>query len=101
MGDIRRHETFTRFINKTFPRVKEVLIIADGKAQIARKLADRGIRVRVIEADSRYAGQPHPLITYAEAHGKFFEHSIRVLHDAPNDLHIEDTVSLRKPDTVC
>jgi len=66
MGDTRRHEIFTRFINRTFPWAKEVLIIADGKAQIARKLADRGIKVRVIEADSRYAGQPHPLVTYEE-----------------------------------
>ncbi len=67
MGDTRRHEIFTRFISKTFPWAHEVLIIADGKAQIARKLADRDIRVRVIEADPRYAGQPHPLVTYEEA----------------------------------
>ena len=68
MGDTRRHEIFTRFISKTFPWVEELLLIAVGKAQIARKLADRGMRLRVIEADSRYAGQPHPLITYLQQH---------------------------------
>jgi len=46
--------------------VGEVLVVADGKAQIARKLADRGIRTRIIEADPRYAGDPHPLVTCEE-----------------------------------
>ena len=66
MGGTRRHEVFTRFISKTFPWASSVFIVADGKAQIARRLADRGISVRVMEADPRYAGEPHPLITYEE-----------------------------------
>lgn len=66
MGDTQRHRAFVRFVNKTFPWIRTVLIVADGKAQIARLLAARGVRVRVIEADPRYAGQPDPLITYEE-----------------------------------
>ena len=66
MGDTRRHEVFTRFISKTYPWVERVLVVADGKAQIARRLADRGMTVRVIEAEPRYAGEPHPGVTYEE-----------------------------------
>ena len=66
MGDTRRHKAFVRFVNRTFPWVRTVLIVADGKAQIARMLAARGVRVRVIEADPRYAGELDPLLTYEE-----------------------------------
>ena len=45
---------------------RTILIVAGGKGRIARLLAKRGVRVRVIEAEPRYAGQPEPLVTYEQ-----------------------------------
>jgi hypothetical protein len=66
MGDARRHRMFAAFINRTYPSIESVLIVAGGKGRIARLLANKGVRVRVIEADPRYSGQSEPLITYEE-----------------------------------
>ena len=47
MGDARRHRSFARFIDRTYPSLESVLIVAGGKGRIARLLAKKGVRVRV------------------------------------------------------
>ena len=63
MGDSLRNVVLTDFIRKNFS-VNNVLVVADGKAELARKLANKEYRVRVIEAKPRFEGRKHPLITY-------------------------------------
>lgn len=64
MGDSRRNKLFATFIVKQFSKVKTVLVIADGKGELARKLANKGLQVRVIENKPRFEGRGHNGITY-------------------------------------
>ena len=59
MGDANRNVEFARFIVRQFPRARTVLVVADGKGELSRKLANRGLRVRVIEARPRFSGRAH------------------------------------------
>ena len=65
MGDEKRGIIFAQFIVRQFPRVGQVLDIAGGKGQVARKLANKGIQVFVIDAKPRLEGNPHKLISYS------------------------------------
>lgn len=53
MGDAKRNTAFSRFVKTHFPRIREILCIADGKCRLANKLALLGYQVRVIEANPR------------------------------------------------
>lgn len=66
MGDERRHKVFTDLLVKNFPvlRYPNVLVIADGKGRLARSLANKGYRVRVVENCPRFEGQEHYHIRY-------------------------------------
>ena len=64
MGDENRHIEFARFVHRRFPKIERVLVIADGKGGLARKLANKGYRCRVIENSPRFDGKQHPLIQY-------------------------------------
>jgi hypothetical protein len=64
MGDERRGPLFAKFIVKQFPKVSFVLDVAGGKGQIARSLANKGIRVHVVDAKPRLEGRQHPKISY-------------------------------------
>ena len=64
MGDERRNVEFARFIVKQFPKAKSVLVVADGKGELARKLANKGLSVRVVENKPRFEGRKHTLISY-------------------------------------
>ena len=64
MGDARRNEVFATFITRQFPRAKTVLVVADGKGELSRKLANKGLRVRAIEAKPRFNGRAHKGIDY-------------------------------------
>ena len=44
--------------------MKSVLVVADGKGELSRKLANKGLMVRVIEAKPRWEGKPHKNVTY-------------------------------------
>lgn len=64
MGDERRNEKFAIFISKQFPKAKKVLVVADGKGILARKLANKGLGVVVVENKPRFEGRIHPSISY-------------------------------------
>ena len=64
MGDKKRNTEFADFIIKQFPKAKTVLVVADGKGELARKLANKGLQVRVIEAKARWEGKPHKNVNY-------------------------------------
>ena len=55
-----------KFIAAIFPEVESVLIVAGGKGRIARLLAKKGVRVRVMEGEARFSGKSDPMITYEE-----------------------------------
>jgi hypothetical protein len=64
MGAENRGELFSHFIVKNYPKAKRVLVIADGKGQVARKLANKGISCHIIDPQKRWEGKLHPLVTY-------------------------------------
>jgi hypothetical protein len=72
MGDKRRGPLFAKFIVKQFPKAKFILDIAGGKGQVARSLANKGVRVHVIDAQPRLNGNSHSRISYQSG---FFESS--------------------------
>ena len=79
----------------TLPSIGVILtsssaVIADGKAQTARLLAARGVRVRVIEAEPRYAGESHPLITYEEG---WFDRTTPVTEDIILGMHPDEATA--------
>ena len=103
MGDARRHRMFAGFINKTYPSVQTVLIVAGGKGRIARLLARKGVRVRVIEAEPRYSGKPDPLITYEKGlfdrNSSVTEELIVGMH--PDHATAEIIVAQQPRDPIC
>jgi len=64
VGDENRGQVFALWIVRNFPRAKNILDIAGGKGQVARKLANKGKSVHVIDAKPRFEGRNHPLISY-------------------------------------
>ena len=82
MGDERRGRLFVKFILKQFPKTKFVLDIAGGKGQVARSLANKKIRVHVIDAKPRLSGNQHPLISYQK--GFFFSKDTLREHVTPD-----------------
>lgn len=53
MGDSRRNVEFAKFIRRQFPKAESVLVVADGKGELANELAKKYKKVRVIEAKPR------------------------------------------------
>ncbi len=61
MGARSRNQVFAQFIRQNFSKVRSVLVVADGKGELAVALHDKGFKVRVIEAKPRYQGpRPRP-----------------------------------------
>ena len=87
MGDAARHREFARFIRRTFPKAKSALVVADGKGQLARKLANAGISCRVIENSPRFVGRQHPLINYQKG---FFVETDSVTEDIIVGMHPDE-----------
>lgn len=56
MGDKNRNIEFSKFIRKQFPKIKSVLVVADGEGELAKYLANSGFTVRVIESNPRWKG---------------------------------------------
>jgi hypothetical protein len=54
VGDTRRNEVFARFIVKHYPKVRSVLVVADGNGELSTKLGVKGLKVRMIEAKPRH-----------------------------------------------
>jgi len=60
VGDKARAEVFARFIHGCWgQRVRKILAVADGKGELARKLANKGYDVRIVEDRPRFAGPGH------------------------------------------
>ena len=64
MGDPNRNLIFATFIRRQYPKAKSVLVIADGKGELSRKLANKGFSVHTIEAKPRFEGKKHTHIEY-------------------------------------
>jgi len=64
MGDERRGLVFARFIVKNFPKAHNILEVASGKGQVARRLANKKLSVTAIEAHPRLEGRAHKRIAY-------------------------------------
>ena len=90
MGDRRRSELFARFIVAQFPKAKSVLAVADGKGELARKLANKRRSVRVVDPWPRFAGRHHKRIVYED--GLFTEDS-RVLEDVLVGMHPDEATA--------
>lgn len=63
MGDERRGPVFALFIKKNF-KADNILVVADGKGQVSRSLANKGFDCTVIEAKPRFEGRDHKHIVY-------------------------------------
>jgi hypothetical protein len=87
MGDTHRNEVFCSFILKQYPRIKSVLCVADGKAELARCFANKGIEATVIENSPRMEGRKHPLIHYRK--GWFTRHH-HVTEDIVVGMHPDE-----------
>jgi len=64
MGDENRGVLFAQFVHRHFPFAKTVLDVAGGKGNVARKLANKGHTVIVVDAKPRFEGNIHKRITY-------------------------------------
>jgi len=64
MGDERRDQEFARFIKRNWPKVHSVLVVADGKGRLARRLANAFFQTRIIDPDPRLVGRQHDRIVY-------------------------------------
>lgn len=53
MGDARRNKAFAGFIKKNFPKVKTILVVADGLGELSACLMQQGFAVRTVEANMR------------------------------------------------
>lgn len=53
MGDSRRNEVFAKFIKRNFPHANSVMVVADGKGKLARKLSIAGYHVHIVEIRER------------------------------------------------
>jgi|GEM_PF-4374043 len=103
MGDSRRHRVFARFIRRQFGRkASTILVVADGKGELARALANKGFRVRVVEAKPRFSGRGHKRIQYTAG---WFDESAPVPEDVIVAMHPDEATGevvlaakrLRKP----
>jgi hypothetical protein len=64
MGDSKRGQLLAQFIIKQFPKAKTILVVASGKGQVARKLANKKRRVVVVEQCPRWEGKQHHRVCY-------------------------------------
>ena len=89
MGDTRRHHIFTTFIQRRFRDVGSILEIAGGKGKLARKLANKGYSVIVIDSRPRFEGKNHKRITFKKA--TFSENYNRLDCDLIIGMHPDET----------
>lgn len=86
MGARCRNQVFAKFITKNFPKTKSILVVADGKGELAVALHSKGYKVRVVETKPRYQGpRPRP---FKYERGVF----------TPNTKIVEDLVVGMHPD---
>ncbi len=66
MGDRNRGQIFAQYIVRHFPKATDILDVAGGKGQVARKLANKRRQVTVVDAKPRFEGRSHKRIQYQE-----------------------------------
>lgn len=88
MGDERRGILFSQFIKRQFPRAKTILDVAGGKGNVARKLANKGFHVTVIDMKPRFEGNSHKHIVYKK--GRFNEEYGRLNADLVIGMHPDE-----------
>lgn len=64
MGDQRRGQLFAQFLVKHFPKAHTFLIVADGRGDVSRKLANKKRAVIVVERSPRWEGNIHKRVRY-------------------------------------
>jgi hypothetical protein len=102
MGDISRNIKFSQFLIRTFSKAKSFCVVADGKGELARKLANKGIKTTVYDPKPRLAGRKHKRIAYLS---KAFHETTPVNEDVIVGMHPDEAASeiilaanrLRKP----
>lgn len=87
MGDPNRHKVFANFVSRQFPKAKSVLVVADGKGELARILANKGLKIRVIENSPRFEGKPHQNIKYQKG---FFTAHTTISEDVIIGMHPDE-----------
>lgn len=87
MGDTNRNIKFSQFIIKQFPKANSILVIADGKGELARKLANKGKIVRIIENKPRWEGRLHKNIIYQKG---FFTADQEIKEDLIIGMHPDE-----------
>lgn len=90
MGDSRRNEEFAKFIFRQFPpkKYRSVLVVADGKAELARYLSAK-YKVRVVENKPRQKHKRKHLI-YTKG---WFTSSSEVLEDFVVGMHPDEATA--------
>jgi hypothetical protein len=64
MGDDKRGPLFARLIVRQFPKAERILVVADGRGQVARSLANKKRSCIVIEKEPRWEGPEHKRVRY-------------------------------------
>ena len=90
MGDTHRNQHFASFIKKQFPKIKSVLVVADGKGGLARELARQGLTVRVIEAKPRFKWHDRYGIKYQRS---WFTREHKVTEDLIVGMHPDEATA--------
>lgn len=90
MGDSNRNVVFAQFIQRQFRKAKSVLVVGDGRGELARKLANKGFSVRVIEARPRFEGREHKKIDYREG---WFSRDTLILEDVVVGMHPDEATA--------
>ena len=90
MGDDKRHVEFAKFVARQWPRVGSILVVADGKAELARVLCDRVRKVRVVEAKPRLKGRPPKGLTIQRG---WFAEGSEVTEDLIVGMHPDEATS--------
>ena len=90
MGDPNRNKEFTKFILKQFPNINSVLIIGDGKGELACLLAEQNLKVRVIEIDPRFEGKNNLSVVYKKG---LFTEDTEIEEDLVIGMHPDDATS--------
>lgn len=88
MGDSRRNEIFANFIVRNFPKAKRILVVADGKGELAALLTKKYI-VKVIEARPRQTIKRKRL-TYKKG---WFDTSYEVTEDLIVGMHPDEATA--------
>ena len=92
MGDKNRGQIFAQYIVRQFPKAKNILDVAGGKGQVARKLANKRRHVTVIDAKPRFEGRCHKRIQYQA--GRFTDdYAAKQVPDLVVGMHPDEATS--------